>query len=169
MAKTVKVWYGEIGHFKLEREENVSHRNFEWTPEKVALLTQLWNTGLSAAEIGLKLGCNKNTVIGKAHRLGLKKRRPINAPGNAIASVTLHELTENICHWPVGNPGEPDFHFCGEPSILGKSYCLKHYNIGYTKHSKESLCDFIERSLDGKRLGEARRIAERQQYAPKKG
>ena len=45
-----------------------------WTQDKIIRLTQLWSAGeLSAAEIGRELGCGKNAVVGKAHRLGLQK------------------------------------------------------------------------------------------------
>jgi hypothetical protein len=47
-----------------------------WTDEKVAELQRLWcSTRMTALEIGAALGCGRNAVIGKAHRLGLEKRR----------------------------------------------------------------------------------------------
>ena len=45
-----------------------------WTPEKIELLTSLWNQGWTTARIGEELGVGKNAVVGKAHRLGLPKR-----------------------------------------------------------------------------------------------
>ncbi|MEQ9662219.1 MAG: GcrA family cell cycle regulator [Parasphingopyxis sp.] len=38
----------------------------------------------------------------------------------------LLDLTEKICKWPMGHPGEPDFHFCGEPINPGFPYCVEH-------------------------------------------
>lgn len=44
----------------------------QWSPERVAKLTQLWKLGLSAAQIAAELGgVSRNAVIGKAKRLGL--------------------------------------------------------------------------------------------------
>jgi GcrA cell cycle regulator len=43
----------------------------DWTEEKIAELTRLWGGKLSTSAIGEKLGCSKNVVVGKAHRLGL--------------------------------------------------------------------------------------------------
>ena len=37
--------------------------NHEWTSERVDQLTKLWGTGLSASEIGRKLGITKNAVV----------------------------------------------------------------------------------------------------------
>jgi GcrA cell cycle regulator len=46
----------------------------EWTSDRIAELTRLWNEGLSTAEIGKMLGISKNAVVGKAHRLHLASR-----------------------------------------------------------------------------------------------
>ncbi len=46
----------------------------EWTDEIIARLRQLWDEGLSTAEIGRRLNISKNSVVGKAHRLDLPAR-----------------------------------------------------------------------------------------------
>jgi len=38
---------------------------------------------------------------------------------------TLLELVEDSCRWPIGDPGTPDFHFCGQQREI-KAYCLEH-------------------------------------------
>lgn len=49
-----------------------------WTPHRIGSLQELWPSGLSCSEIAKAMGLNKNQVIGKAHRLGLvKKKSPI--------------------------------------------------------------------------------------------
>ncbi|BAV63545.1 GcrA family cell cycle regulator [Sphingobium cloacae] len=53
-------------------------------------------------------------------------------PSPEIADKTsLLDLTERICKWPVGHPGEPDFHFCGEPVNPGFPYCVEHCGRAY--------------------------------------
>jgi len=42
------------------------------------------------------------------------------------ARTTLLDLNERICKWPIGHPGEPDFHFCGKPVQTGFPYCSEH-------------------------------------------
>ncbi|ARW17102.1 GcrA family cell cycle regulator [Komagataeibacter europaeus] len=65
----------------------------EWTEETIARLRDLWQQGLSTAEIGRQLSVTKNAVVGKAHRLGLKPRpSPIRraakaAPAPAATTV----------------------------------------------------------------------------------
>jgi GcrA cell cycle regulator len=38
----------------------------------------------------------------------------------------LLDLNDRICRWPMGHPGEPDFHFCGEKVNPGFPYCVEH-------------------------------------------
>jgi GcrA cell cycle regulator len=45
--------------------------------------------------------------------------------------TSLLELTDRICKWPLGHPGEPDFHFCGKPINPGFPYCLDHCSVAY--------------------------------------
>ena len=53
-----------------------------WTEERIERLGELWGDGLSAAKIGREIGCTKNAVISKAHRLGLSARpSPIKRDG----------------------------------------------------------------------------------------
>lgn len=47
----------------------------EWTSERIKVLMGLWEEGLPTSEIGRRLGVTKNSVVGKVHRLGLKKRQ----------------------------------------------------------------------------------------------
>ena len=137
----------------------------EWTPERIKILIALWEEGLPTSEIGRRLGVTKNAVVGKVHRLGLKKRQsPIrqtattsNAPAQPkkpkkVATpapqvstakmptgdvVRLEELTNAMCCWPEGEPGTPEFHFCGKQAVQDKPYCEEHCARAYVKVSKD--------------------------------
>ena len=53
-------------------------------------------------------------------------------PSPEIADKTsLLDLNDRICRWPVGHPGEPDFHFCGEKVNPGFPYCVEHCGRAY--------------------------------------
>ena len=53
------------------------------------------------------------------------------APSKTGGKTTLLELSDKICKWPIGHPGEPDFHFCGRPVQAGFPYCGEHCAIAY--------------------------------------
>lgn len=133
----------------------------EWTPERIKVLIALWEEGLPTSEIGRRLGVTKNAVVGKVHRLGLKKRqspirqsaattaqpkkpKKVAAPAPVATAklpsgdvVRLEELTAAMCCWPEGEPGTPEFHFCGKPAVQDKPYCEDHCARAYVKVSKD--------------------------------
>ncbi len=119
-----------------------------WTPEKVKLLKKLWSKGKSTVEIGRELGISKNAVVGKVHRLELAARpSPIKKNETQKKEIqqpkpdhmTLMDLKLNSCRWPIGDPQDPDFHFCGENTVTGKPYCPNHCKIAYTSIKELSL------------------------------
>ncbi len=53
-------------------------------------------------------------------------------PSPEISDKTsLLDLSEKVCRWPMGHPGEPDFHFCGEAVNPGFPYCVEHCGRAY--------------------------------------
>lgn len=45
--------------------------------------------------------------------------------------LTLMELTERTCKWPIGDPATDRFWFCGLPSQAGKPYCEAHVSVAF--------------------------------------
>ncbi|MCR8827467.1 GcrA family cell cycle regulator [Pseudosulfitobacter koreensis] len=45
--------------------------------------------------------------------------------------LSLMELTERTCKWPVGDPATEDFWFCGLPVQAGKPYCEAHVGVAF--------------------------------------
>jgi GcrA cell cycle regulator len=131
-----------------------------WTEERVEQLKQLWTEGLSASQIARVLGgVTRNAVIGKVHRLGLAGRagparaeRPrstvshravrVVAPEPEIVEqdplvmddgsfATVLTINDRMCRWPIGDPSENEFHFCGRSPKSGSPYCEAHARKAY--------------------------------------
>ena len=45
--------------------------------------------------------------------------------------ISLMELTERVCKWPIGDPATEDFYFCGLPVQQGKPYCEAHVGVAF--------------------------------------
>jgi GcrA cell cycle regulator len=132
-----------------------------WTDERVEQLKSLWAEGLSASQIARALGgVTRNAVIGKVHRLGLAGRagparaeRPrssishksvvrMAAPEPEIVEedpiklndgnfATVLTINDRMCRWPIGDPSENEFHFCGRKPKSGSPYCEAHARKAY--------------------------------------
>lgn len=55
----------------------------------------------------------------------------VNEIEKKAKKLTLMELTERTCKWPVGDPATPDFWFCGLPVKQGKPYCEAHVGVAF--------------------------------------
>jgi GcrA cell cycle regulator len=60
--------------------------------------------------------------------------RPLVNPEISIPfseRVTIMELKENMCRWPLGDPTTAEFRFCGTKSESGVPYCTYHCHVAY--------------------------------------
>ncbi len=103
----------------------------------------------------------RNAVIGKVHRLGLAGRaapartdrpRLPSAPRAAVrhamplppvvveedpitlddgSFATVLTINDRMCRWPIGDPSENEFHFCGHSPKPGSPYCEAHARKAY--------------------------------------
>lgn len=47
--------------------------------------------------------------------------------------TSLTDLDNHTCRWPVGDPKDENFHFCGRKIKIGQTYCEEHAAIAYVK------------------------------------
>lgn len=138
-----------------------------WTEEKIAELKRLYGEGHTCSEIARSLGrMTRNAVIGKAHRLGLKRRktpsRPVKAwrPEPPILELVKSDATKRVrkaasgddagslkiplldlqphhCRWSTHEEGE--HLFCGHDRVEGKSWCKHHAKKAVTRDSERKM------------------------------
>lgn len=71
---------------------------------------------------------------------GAKKSLVEEKKNNIGTKLKLANLRERMCRWPSGDPQDKDFHFCGERTLPGMSYCEKHSAMAYqSSHRNRSL------------------------------
>lgn len=62
---------------------------------------------------------------------------PLPAPDEADLQIplgqrcSLMDLTSETCRFPIGDPGHPDFFFCGGKPVSGLPYCGYHSRVAY--------------------------------------
>ena len=55
----------------------------------------------------------------------------VNEIEKKAKKISLMELTERTCKWPVGDPATEDFWFCGLDVKAGKPYCEAHVGVAF--------------------------------------
>ncbi|MEM8590951.1 MAG: GcrA family cell cycle regulator [Pseudomonadota bacterium] len=55
----------------------------------------------------------------------------VNEVEKTAKKISLMELTERTCKWPVGDPATENFWFCGLPVQQGKPYCEAHVGVAF--------------------------------------
>jgi len=55
----------------------------------------------------------------------------VNEIEKKAKKLSLMELTERTCKWPVGDPATEKFWFCGLPVQAGKPYCEAHVGVAF--------------------------------------
>lgn len=114
--------------FEEGRDQTVEKK---WTNERIEILTNMWDSH-SVEEIAAKLEISKNSVTGKATRVGLQKRNKIHATRTAMKStqkgkengVTFMSLKNHHCRYILTN-GK----YCGDRKKKGSAYCPHHDRI----------------------------------------
>ena len=56
---------------------------------------------------------------------------PAKPSAEMVSKTSLLDLNDRICRWPMGHPGEADFHFCGDKVNPGFPYCVDHCGRAY--------------------------------------
>lgn len=43
--------------------------------------------------------------------------------------VTIDQLARGVCKWPIGDPADPSFCYCGRDAPTGRPYCKTHARL----------------------------------------
>ncbi len=55
----------------------------------------------------------------------------VNEVEKTAKRISLMDLTERTCKWPIGDPATDDFWFCGLSVQQGKPYCEAHVGVAF--------------------------------------
>lgn len=137
---------GAASRYNLERPKL---GYIEWSPELVARTREMWDRRLPAEVIGAEIGCSKANIWKTARRFKFTRRYkipgvrsrpklPVYIPTNIADTeipteqrVSFMDLSEHTCRWPVGEPGTPEFFFCGAAPFESRPYCPLHCARAY--------------------------------------
>lgn len=114
-----------------------------------AVIGKVHRLGLSGRATTSRMKSHRPRVRAQAAKRLMKPRFPNNVGNPAVRSLFLGDsepyvppaeemviplnerkyiqtLTEICCRWPIGDPQQADFHFCGKKKVTGLPYCEPH-------------------------------------------
>jgi GcrA cell cycle regulator len=114
-----------------------------------AVIGKVHRLGLAGRATTSRMKSHRPRVRSQASRRLMKARPTVNIGNTAFRNLYLADnepyvppaedlvipvnerkyiqtLTESCCRWPIGDPQQPDFHFCGKNKIPGLPYCEVH-------------------------------------------
>lgn len=123
-----------------------------WTEKRTEIVTSLWMKGFSATQIAERLGnITRNAVIGKVHRLGLKRkpnpvkekarrmRRSAHTPARVsvplkyVKKPDIVEIAEHgECRGIMGKAEGLNLKLCRKKIPDNDNYCEKHQKLYYS-------------------------------------
>lgn len=99
----------------------------------------------------------KKTETAAPTKAAAPKRREIKlpiAPPTFIEERPVHDgpligildLTERVCRWPIGDPKEGEFGFCGADCDPAHPYCLPHMGMAFQASAKKQAKKILKKS-----------------------
>ncbi|WP_337994507.1 GcrA family cell cycle regulator [Pseudovibrio exalbescens] len=79
-----------------------------------------------AGATALKITPEEDDIVGDLTPVAATE---VVVPVSERASILT--LTERTCKWPIGDPTDEDFHFCGHSCDAASPYCEYHRTIAY--------------------------------------
>jgi GcrA cell cycle regulator len=149
--------------------------SFNWIPEANRLLRALADDGASASQIAARLAeefpqsfpPTAKSVFEKARALGVRLKsaappapapepapeplRETPTPDARPERVTLLELRAGMCRWPLGDPQDEGFRYCGGHTELERPYCAAHRAVAYVPSTKNKRRTPAQEAADERR------------------
>ena len=79
----------------------------------------------------------KKTTPSLEHKPAKIAVSPIDTKTHSDTCVKLSDLNSHTCRWPIGDPKDENFCFCGKKVRAGQTYCDEHAAIAYVKPIKK--------------------------------
>lgn len=83
--------------------------------------------------------CKKTKDESSKNEVCAEQAAPVlpEAPITTKGCIKLSELNSHTCRWPIGDPKDDHFCFCGKKVRAGQTYCDEHAAIAYVKPIKK--------------------------------
>lgn len=80
-----------------------------------------------------KISKNINKIKLDSVEINLAPLTEVSTKTEKNGCISLTELDNHTCRWPMGDPRDESFCFCGKKVRSGQTYCEEHAAIAYVK------------------------------------
>lgn len=130
---------GKVHRLQLDARPSPIKKKDEIAEEKAPATPKAENKNCTKAKPAVK-----NTAPAaeeKAPAAPVKAKEPAKAfapkptaPAKSYnGNAKLTDLDNHTCRWPIGDPKDENFHFCGRKIRMGQTYCEEHAALAYVK------------------------------------
>ncbi|MFV0627425.1 MAG: GcrA family cell cycle regulator [Alphaproteobacteria bacterium] len=84
-----------------------------------------------------KIKENKTTAIEVEKEEFIAPIESSTHPKSKDGLIRLVDLDSHTCRWPIGDPKDEKFHFCGKKVRIGQTYCEEHSETAYVHQTKK--------------------------------
>jgi GcrA cell cycle regulator len=85
----------------------------------------------STAAVAPRAEVPSASAVAPVRAAPVRPQAPREPRGDIIGVL---ELGPHMCKWPIGDPGDADFGFCGAQAVAGLPYCAEHAAVAYQPH-----------------------------------
>lgn len=118
---------GKVHRLNLTARPSPIKKKNEQSPEKVVEKISAHD------EKSLKNSKNVKKITIEPVEIKISSAPAVSANSNKNGCVPLTELDNHTCRWPLGDPRDENFCFCGKKVRSGQTYCEEHAAIAYVK------------------------------------
>ena len=84
----------------------------------------------------------QSKTVKEEHKISAENRLAERVPSKESTAIEetnipLVKLDNHTCRWPLGDPRDDDFCFCGKRVKTGQTYCEEHAAVAYVKPGKK--------------------------------
>jgi GcrA cell cycle regulator len=116
---------------KAEPKAKPAAPKVEAKPKPAQIKTEPAIKPVPPGEAKPNLPARKQIIQPSANEISPEALAKVNEVEKKSKKISLMELTERTCKWPVGDPATDNFWFCGLPVQQGKPYCEAHVGVAF--------------------------------------
>ena len=133
---------GSWNDHRADSQSSQCYEKFNYRPSPIKKAPETKNEK-KAAKIEKNIKTEKTVkTVKEEQKISAENRLAERVPSKESTAIEetnipLVKLDNHTCRWPLGDPRDDDFCFCGKRVKTGQTYCEEHAAVAYVKPGKK--------------------------------